>query len=50
MTGRKLYDRYVIEMADQNIAVDEWDDLPEAEQRAWDVLAEWLSIQAFSSS
>lgn len=42
MSGRKLYDRYSYEMADQDVEIDEWEDPSDADRRAWDALAEWV--------
>lgn len=40
MTGRELYEMYADAMCKQNTGVDEWGDLEERDQLAWDAVAQ----------
>lgn len=42
MTGQELYQRYADALADEGVAIDEWDKLDEHDKRAWNRVAEEL--------
>lgn len=44
MTGEALHQRYINAMADEGIMMDPWDELSEAEQNAWQAMAEDLML------
>ncbi len=43
MTGEDLYNMYVREMEVRGTGLDDWDDLDDMEQFAWDAVAERLT-------
>lgn len=43
--GEALYLLYIEAMGDQGVGIDEWYDLGEKEQRAWERLAEQVTVK-----
>lgn len=43
MNGRLLYEKYGQLLNAQNVGIDEFDDLPDYEQAAWEALAVWIA-------